>query len=342
MGKGLTYAEAGVDLEAVSKARKKMLERLKKTYIRSRGFGEVVLEAGHYASLIEIGGGRALALHVDGVGTKTMVASALGKYDTVGVDCVAMNVNDLICLGAEPIALLDYLAINRADEKVIDEIVKGLVDGALEAGVAIVGGETAVMPDLINGFDLAAMSIGVLDKDRAVTGKAVEAGDVILGLESSGIHSNGLTLARKVLIPRFGLKSKVEELGGTLGEELLKPTRIYVKPVLSVLRECEVHGLGHITGGSFTKLRRLSPKLGFQIDWLPEPKPIFQLIKRYGMVEDREMYRTFNMGVGFCVVAPEDAAEDIIALTGKYDVACWRIGSVVEKPGVFVKNVRID
>lgn len=341
MGKGLTYAEAGVDLEAVSKARRKTLERLKKTYVRLRGFGKVILEAGHYASLIEMGNGRALALHVDGVGTKTMVASALGKYDTVGIDCVAMNVNDLICLGAEPVALLDYLAINRADEKVIDEIMKGLVDGALEAGVAIVGGETAVMPDLINGFDLAAMSIGVLDKDKAITGRAVEAGDVILGLESSGVHSNGLTLARKALIPRFGLKNRVEELGGTLGEELLKPTRIYVKPVLSVLRECEVHGLGHITGGSFTKLRRLNPKLGFQIDWLPEPKPIFQLIKRYGMVEDREMYRTFNMGVGFCVIAPEEAAEDVVELTGKHGVACWRIGKVVKNPGVFVKNVRI-
>jgi len=339
--KGLTYAEAGVDLEAVSKARGKMLERLKKTYIKSMGFGKVVLEAGHYASLIEIGGGRALALHVDGVGTKTMVASALGKYDTVGIDCVAMNVNDLICLGAEPIALLDYLAINRADEKVIEEIVKGLVNGALEAGVAVVGGETAVMPDLINGFDLAAMSIGVLDKDKAITGKAVEAGDVILGLESSGIHSNGLTLARKVLIPRFGLKSNVEELGGTLGEELLKPTRIYVKPVLSILKECEVHGLGHITGGSFMKLRRLNPNRGFRIDWLPEPKPIFQLIKRHGEVEDREMYRTFNMGVGFCVIAPEDAAEDAITIARKHGVTCWRIGSVVKKPGVVVKNVRI-
>jgi phosphoribosylformylglycinamidine cyclo-ligase len=197
------------------------------------------------------------------------------------------------------------------------------------------------MPDLINGFDLAAMSIGVLDKDKAITGKAVEAGDVILGLESSGIHSNGLTLARKVLIPRFGLKSNVEELGGTLGEELLKPTRIYVKPVLSILKGCKVHGLGHITGGSFTKLRRLNPNRGFRIDWLPEPKPIFQLIKRYGKVEDREMYRTFNMGVGFCVIAPEDAAEDVITITRKHGVACWRIGSIVKKPGVIVKNVRI-
>jgi len=340
--RGLTYAKAGVNLESVKKVHKELEVLLKKTYVtRSGGFGEVSLGAGHYAGLIGIGGEKTLALHVDGVGTKTMIASVLRKYDTIGIDCVAMNVNDLICLGAEPVALVDYLAVDRPDERIVKEILKGLVNGALEAGVSIVGGETAVMPDLISGFDLAAMSVGVLDRGKEITGEKITVGDIILGLESSGIHSNGLTLARKALIPKFGLKKNVPELEGILGYELLKPTRIYVKPVLNVVKKCDVHGLAHITGGAFTKLRRLNPDLGFKIDMLPELKPIFNLIKQIGNVEDREMYRTFNMGIGFCIIVSEDDAGKIEAELKEHHVACWQIGEVEKKPGVIVKDIRV-
>jgi phosphoribosylformylglycinamidine cyclo-ligase len=342
LNSGLSYAKSGVDLKAVKRVHRELEAMLKRTHsTRIGGFGEVFLGAGHYAGLIDIGGGKTLAMHVDGVGTKTMIASALGRYDTVGIDCVAMNVNDLICLGAEPIALVDYLAINKPDETVIKSIIKGLVTGALEARVTIVGGETAVMPDLISGFDLAAMSIGRLDRGRAVTGDKIKIGDVILGLESSGIHSNGLTLARKALIPRLGLSKNIPELGATLGDELLTPTRIYVKPILDVLEKCDVHGLAHITGGAFTKLTRLNPNVGFNIDNPPKPNPIFQLIRRHGKIDLQEMYKTFNMGIGFCIIAPEDESHKVKEIVKKSGVACRQIGEIEKKIGVIVKDVKV-
>ncbi|MEM2629835.1 MAG: phosphoribosylformylglycinamidine cyclo-ligase, partial [Candidatus Bathyarchaeia archaeon] len=199
----MTYAKAGVDIEKVRKSHESIAKLLKDTFLLRRGkFGEVLIEVGHYAGLIDIGGNLALAMHTDGVGTKTLIAKAMNKYDSIGIDCVAMNVNDLICLGAEPIALVDYLAIDEPDEWVILEIMKGLVKGAEEAEAAIIGGETAIMPDLINGFDLSAMSIGIVEKNKVITGKKISLGDIIIGLESSGIHSNGLTLARKVLLSK--------------------------------------------------------------------------------------------------------------------------------------------
>lgn len=220
-----------------------------------------------------------------------------------------MNVNDVICLGAEPLALVDYLALQEPRPKLVTEIMRGLQRGAREANAAIVSGETAIMPDVVKGFDLAAMVIGLVRKDRLITGEQVQPGDVILGLRSSGIHSNGLTLARKVLLTnRFDTQVLYE---------LLRPTRIYVNPILRLLRsKVRVHGLAHITGGAYSKLRRigLQSRVGFVLDKLPEPQPIFRQIQSKGGISDREMYRTFNMGIGFLVICPMRATKQLISL----------------------------
>ena len=237
--------------------------------------------------------------------------------------------------------MLDYLAIDKPQERVIEDIMQGLVVGAKQAGIAIVGGETAVMPELINGFDLAAMSIGVVKKKRVVTGERIQVGDVIYGMASSGIHSNGLTLARRVLLSRYELSQRVPELDRTIGEELLEPTRIYVRSVLRMLKRCEIHGLAHITGGAFSKLRRLGHKLGFQIDEIPEPHAIFKLIQRSGKITNREMYRTFNMGVGFCVIAPRSEEQGIVKAAEKEGCECHEVGKVTGKEGVTVEGVRV-
>ena len=345
---GWSYGKAGVDLDRIKRAHKSILELVELTYKFREGlFGRVLKGAGHYAALIDVGGGKALALHADGVGTKVLIAQLMDKYDTVGIDCVAMNVNDLVCVGAEPVAMIDYLAMERSDEEMAAEIVKGLVKGAEMTGIAIIGGETAIMPDVIKGavegkgFDLAGLSIGVVDVDKAIFGDGIRLGDAIVGIESSGIHSNGLTLARKVLLEHASLKVEgyVDELQCTLGEELLKPTYIYVKPVLEILhRGVEVHGLAHITGGSFTKLMRIAPRgLGFKLDDMPEPHAIFKLIQRLGNVSSWEMYRTFNMGVGFCVVVPEYEVDEVIRIFKAHGFRAMRIGEVIGEPRVEIR-----
>lgn len=343
-----SYSKAGVDLDSIKRAHKSIAEMIKATYeLRRDLFGRVIRGAGHYAALIDIGGGRALALHADGVGTKVLIAQLMNRYDTIGIDCVAMNVNDLICVGAEPIAMIDYLAVERSDEDMVAEIVKGLVKGAEMACVAIIGGETAVMPDVIKGavegrgFDLAGLSIGVVDVDKVIMGDRIQVGDVVVGARSSGIHSNGLTLARRVLFEHAGLRvqSYVDELQCTVGEELLKPTRIYVKPILKILQKgIEVHGLAHITGGSFTKLMRIAPRgLGFKLNNMPDPHTIFKLIQRLGGISNWEMYRTFNMGVGFCIIVPRHEVESVIRVFDLHGFEAQQIGFVIDKPQVEIE-----
>ena len=254
----------GVDLNKIRNIHSSLAEQLAHTFRnRDSNSGRVLGSIGHYAGMIDIGGNKVLSLHVDGVGTKVLIAQKLGKFDTIGIDCVAMCVNDLICVGSEPISLVDYIALEKSDKKLVDEIVKGLIEGASRASVSIIGGETAIMPDVIRGFkgkgfDLAAMGIGIAEKNRLVTGSNLRNGDVILGLESSGIHSNGISLARNVLLNNHNIDEFIPRLERTLGEELLIPTHIYVTPILEALKECTIHGLGHITGGSFSKLKRLS------------------------------------------------------------------------------------
>lgn len=342
--KGLTYRDAGVDLFKVSESHKIIGKLIEKTFTLRHGkFGEVVGEYGHYANLIDIGSGRALAVHSDGVGTKVLIAQLMDKYDTVGIDCVAMNANDLICIGAEPLALVDYLAVEKSDPEMIEKIVQGLVKGAELAGMAILGGETATMPGVIKGavegkgFDLAAMSIGMVYQDKVITGKEIVANDVVIGLQSSGIHSNGISLARKALLDEAGLKvfDPMPNSSQSVGEALLEPTKIYVREILEVLKEVEVHGLGNITGGAFSKLKRICyGKIGMYLDQLLEPPPIFEAIKQAGNIDDYEMYKTFNMGVGFVVITPKESSENVISICKKAGTQAQIIGKTTTRQGI--------
>ena len=305
--KSTTYAKAGVDINKISKIHKRIDAILTKTFQTRQGkIGQVLDIRQHYAGLIDIGDDYALAAHTDGVGTKVLVAKACRRYNTIGIDCIAMNVNDIICLGAEPLALVNYLALEKPQPKLVEQIMIGLAKGAQEAGVAIISGETAIMPDVVKGFDLAATIIGLVKKKKIITGQNVQAGDVVLGLRSSGIHSNGLTLARKLLLsPKAEMKT---------AKELLRPTRIYAKTILRLLNSnLEIHGLAHITGGGYSKLKRigLKSKAGFILDNLPEPQLIFKKIQAKGDISDREMYRTFNMGTGFLVICPKHLAKRV-------------------------------
>jgi phosphoribosylformylglycinamidine cyclo-ligase len=321
-----TYAKAGVDIRRENLAIKGISGWLERTFkFREGKAGSVMKGIGGYANMLDLGD-YAVAMTTDGVGSKVLVAQELDKYDTVGIDCIAMNVNDLICVGAEPIAMVDYLAMESVNEDIAAKISVGLYEGAHQAGIAIVGGETATLPDIIvgvnkKGFDLAGTAIGIVKKDKIIMGDDIIPGDVVIGIESSGIHSNGLTLARKV-IPK------------TMWSQLLKPTRIYVKEVLTVINEFPVHGLAHITGSAFLKLRRLT-KYGFVLDNMPEPDMIFKKIQEFGEVTDEEMYRTFNMGIGFCVITDEDSAESIIEKY-KTPYKLDKIGKVVEEKGITI------
>jgi len=282
----------------------------------------------HYAGLIDIGGGNALALHADGVGTKVLVADMLKEYRTVGIDCVAMNVNDLICVGAEPVAMVDYLALEKMDQRLVNDVTIGLEKGARDAGIAIVAGETAIMPDVIHGFDLSAMSIGIVKKSRITTGEKVKVGDAIIGLPSSGIHSNGLTLARKILFKKG--------FDRNIARELLTPTRIYVKQIMKLLKSrIQIHGLAHITGGAFSKLKRIGERadVGFHLNDLFRPHEIFKEIQEQGDVSDREMYRTFNMGTGFLVFCPKNEARNTLRTL----LDARKVGEVVNERKVVVE-----
>ncbi len=341
-----TYAKAGVDVSKEKNTYKKIGDILKETLALRKGkFGEVLSDIGHYAGLVDIGSGRALAVHADGVGTKIMVAELMNKFDTIGIDCIAMNVNDLICMGAEPVLIVDYLAIEKLDDRVIEELAKGLAEGARQSDVAIVGGETALMPDMIKGSDLSAMSMGVVDKDKVITGEKIFPGDMVIGLESSGLHSNGFTMARKLLLGSFKLNDSPPELNGrTIGQELLEPTKIYVKPVMEMINSCEIHGLANITGGAFSKLMRLGDlaEVGFDLYSMPDPMPVFRLMQKLGNVSEREMHRTFNMGVGFAVIADKKEYGKIEDICKKYGIKCWIIGKAIKEKKVFVNGTEVS
>jgi len=337
----ITYKDAGIDIKRIKQSQATIgrliasTHKLQKKVKTLSGFG-------HYAGIVEIPGGKLLATHTDGVGTKVIIAQMMKKYDTIGIDCVAMNVNDIICTGATPISFVDYIAANRNDQEIFKQIVRGLVKGAKKAQVPIVGGETAILPDIISArnfsFDLAGMTVGILNKHEMVLGDMITPGNIIIGVKSSGLHSNGYSLARKVLLSKYSLRHKIKGVG-TLGDLLLEPTEIYVQPVLEALRECDIHGLAHITGGSFTKLLRLK-KTGYVLDNLPEPPEIFQIIENED-VEKEEMYKTFNMGVGFCLIAPEDEEEQIFEIFKKHRLHSRQIGQITEKKGVYIDSLRI-
>jgi len=317
-----TYAEAGVDETLVSRG----LETLGKYVRESFKQGEVMQDYGHYANTVKISDNLCLAMSTDGVGSKVLVAEMAGKYDTIGIDCVAMNVNDLICIGATPVGFVDYLAS-------IDGIGKGLLDACVESEIPILGGETAILPDMIRGLngpglDLAGTAVGIAKPDELFDGSSIQKGDVILGVASNGIHSNGFTLARKVLFSKFSINDKLA-WNVTLGNELLRPTRVYVKHFKD-LKDAGINikGLAHITGSGFRKILRLGQFL-FSIEELPDILPIFELIKTTGDIDWQEMFTTFNMGIGLVVVVPSSQADQALSVLSKSDRA-YRLG-VIEK-----------
>ena len=327
------YAKAGVDQGAADSAVAGLVRALGAIEL-GRPSRQVPLP-GHYASVIRIDERTGIALSTDGVGTKLLVAEQLGRFDTVGIDCVAMNVNDVVCVGAEPLAMLDYIAIERADPAVCEQIGVGLARGAELAGIEIPGGELAQLGEMVRGFDVAGACFGTVALDAIIDGSAVRSGDPVIGLPSSGIHSNGYTLARAAL-DGLPLDADPEgRLGRPLGEVLLEPTEIYVKPVLELLRsEVEVRGLAHITSGGMGNLDRLAAEVGYEIDDpLPVP-PIFQLIQERASVPDPEMREVFNMGCGFCcIVAASDEGRALEQLRQHYPEA-RRIGRAVEGSSV--------
>jgi phosphoribosylformylglycinamidine cyclo-ligase len=329
------YARSGVDTTEADRALARLLLEIAPTAAFGSG---TELGIGHFAAVIRVGPLH-LALTTDGVGSKLLVAQAVGKYDTVGIDCVAMNVNDLLCVGAKPLAMLDYIAVERCDPEVFGQVGRGLCEGARQAGVAIVGGETAQIPDMLrgaapgSGLDLAGMALGIVPDGGLIDGSRVQPGDVLLGVASSGVHSNGLSLARAVLARKFRLDEHVAELGATVGEALLVPTRIYV-PQVEALAKAGVtpRALAHITGDGFLNIRRVEAPVGFEIDSLPPVPAVMRLIQRIGELDAAELYTVFNMGVGFAVtVAPGDAERALAALRGT-GLEAWRLGRAVADP----------
>ena len=321
--KKLTYAGAGVDINLENRS----IDAMKSVLTtRRKGFGAPLTDIGHYAGLLDMGS-FALAMTTDGVGSKVLIANAISKWDTIGIDCIAMNVNDLYAIGAEPIAFVDYLAVEKVNPERAEQIAIGLARGAELSNMTIVGGETASLPEIIRGFDLAGTAIGIVDKDKVVTGEKIKEGDVLVGVPSSGLHSNGYTLARAI-VAQSGYSYTDLMPGGrkSIGEELLEPTRIYHE-VVELVKRCNVHGLAHITGSGLLKLRRIS-NLGFEITDPLEPQPIYQFLQEQGNVEDLEMYRTFNMGMGFLVVLAEEEAKEACRIMGPGSRV---IGSVVKE-----------
>ncbi len=319
---GLTYKDAGVDIEEEEKA----IDALRKTVLFARrGFGAPLKS--EFTGLVDFGD-YALSLCTDGVGTKLLVADEMERWDTAGIDCIAMNVNDAICQGAEPIAFVDYLAVEEPDPKLTRELGKGLQKGAEMSNMTIIGGETATLGDIVKGFDIAGTALGFVKKEDIIDGSDVEAGDKIIGLPSSGIHSNGFTLARKIIDESdHDYHEKMDF--GIIGEVMLEPTKIYVKEMMEVLKEHDVKGMANITGGGLKNINRINDRFHYEITEPLRPQPIFDFLQEEGGVSDEEMYKTFNMGMGFClVVSSEDAEEISISTGGKI------VGEVKEGKGV--------
>jgi len=335
------YAEAGVDAIKENYALEHMSKWIRKSFtLRKNDVGSIKLDLGYFANLIDIGSNIGLAVSTDGVGTKILIAQMMHKYDTIGIDCVAMNVNDVICLGANPIALLDYVAVQSPNANLLEEIAKGLYRGAEIAKISIPGGEISQMGEIVKGirkdygFDLVGTCIGIVSLDKAITGENINENDTIVGLGSDGIHSNGLTLAREVFFKKMKFKPDkyFNELNRTIGEELLQPTHIYVPEIMEMVKSgLNIKALINITGDGFMNLTRVASPVSYVIDYLPEPQPIFTLLQDYGNVTEEEMYWVYNMGIGFCIILPEDETGSAINIAKKHGVNAYRIGHVIKE-----------
>ncbi len=335
ISKSEAYAAAGVDITAGYRA-----VELMKSHIAATVTPGVCSDVGGFGGLFELdleGIHRpVLVSGTDGVGTKLKLAFLLDKHDTVGIDCVAMCVNDIICCGAKPLFFLDYIACGKNVPERIEQIVKGVCDGCVQAGCALIGGETAEMPGFypVDEYDLAGYSTGVVDKDRILNNASMEPGDVLIALPSSGVHSNGFSLVRKVFdVEHADLKSSVAALGGrSLGEALLAPTKIYVKPVLALLEQVRVKGISHITGGGFYEnIPRMIPAgLSARIREADvRVLPIFDLIAQTGNISRRDMFNTFNMGVGMCICVAKQDAELALSVLRDNGEDAYRLGEIV-------------
>lgn len=332
----LTYDAVGVDSGREEGSLRELAKWVNKTFKFSAA--EPLLPLGYFANVLRLTPDIGLAISTDGVGTKLLIAQVLGKYDTVGIDCVAMNANDVICVGATPFAMVDYVAVQQADPSFLGEIAKGLCTGAELAGITIPGGEIAQVREMLHGsregyaFDLVGTCVGTVHPKRLVVGEDIQPGDLVVGIRSNGIHSNGLTLARHVLFDQAKLtvSQNVPDLGKSVGEELLAPTHIYVKEVVQMLTEgLAVKALIHMTGDGFMNLARVKADAGYVIDKLIEPPRIFSLIQERGHVGDEEMFRVYNMGTGFCVVVSSGDAQRVKEIVYKHGHEAAVIGYTV-------------
>lgn len=336
MNEKLTYNDSGVNIEEGARAVDLMKGYVKNTFTKNvlcdlGGFGGLFqLDVNEYKAPVLVSG-------TDGVGTKLKLAFMMDKHDTVGIDLVAMCVNDILCQGAKPLFFLDYVATGKLQAEKVADIVKGVSEGCVKAGCALIGGETAEMPGFyVEGeYDMAGFSVGMVDKEKIVDGSKIEEGNVIIGLSSSGIHSNGYSLVRKLFFDKLGYRvdKYIEELGETLGEALIRPTKIYVDTVMKVLKEYEVNGMCHITGGGFYEnIPRVIPEdLGVEINlgsW--DALPIFDLIQKYGNIDTDEMFKTFNMGIGYIFIVSENDADQIVELIETSGEKAFKIGKVVK------------
>src|SRR6516164_601355 len=329
------YKAAGVDTESAQSGLQKIIASVKQTWPPPGADGAVQLDIGYFANVIDIGG-IGLAICTDGVGSKSIIAHLMNRYDTIGIDCVAMNVNDAICVGARPVSMVDYILIENADADILGGIAIGLAEGAKQAGISICGGEIAPLKDVVRGFDLVGMAVGIVPLDRIITGRDLVPGDVIIGLESSGIHSNGLTLARHVFFEhaKVSIDHVFPELGIPLGEELLRPTLIYVPEILDIIKNIPtIKALINITGDGLLNLPRVDAKVGFLIEDLPPVPRIFRLIQQYGDVDNSEMFEVYNIGVGFCVLVAEDDADPVLSILQRHGRRARVIGRVIEDEG---------
>lgn len=336
MSEKLTYSDSGVNIEEGARAVDLMKGYVKNTFTKNvlcdlGGFGGLFeLDAKEYKAPVLVSG-------TDGVGTKLKLAFMMDKHDTVGIDLVAMCVNDILCQGAKPLFFLDYVATGKLKAEKVADIVKGISEGCIQAGSALIGGETAEMPGFYDEgeYDMAGFSVGIVDKHKIIDGSKVEDGDVVIGLASSGIHSNGYSLVRKLFFDKlgYGVDKHIEELGETLGEALLRPTKIYADTVMKVLSKYSVNGMVHITGGGFYEnIPRIVPEgLGVEVNlgsW--DVLPIFELMQREGNVETDEMFKTFNMGIGYVLIVKEKDADGILKLIKDNDEKAYKIGRVAK------------
>lgn len=336
----LTYAASGVDTDAASAGLAQLLAWVGRTQSFREGIGEAMVPNGFFANVLRMSDRLSLAISTDGVGSKSAVAQLVGSYEGIGWDAVAVNVNDVVCAGADPVAMVDYISLQQPHGDLLGQLGKGMHDGAERARVAIVGGELSQHPDTLTGpregyaFDISGTCVGVLEGVAPITGSNVAPGDVILALPSNGIHANGMTLARMVLLANDqGHKRFLDECGLTVGEELLRPTHIYVPEAMAVMKAgINVHGFAHISGDGLLNLLRLDSEVGYRFDALPEVSPIFEIIQREGGVSDAEMWRVFNMGVGFCIVVAASDVDSALAAINNVGGEAVIAGEVVPGP----------